>query len=278
MAYGKRITRSRRVFDHKKEIFIFRSGIVTLILVVLLFVLIYLSRIDYLRISSITAEGNSVTSSSDIEKIVKANMAGFYFKMFSKSNALLYPKNEIKDDLMNKFQRIEEINFSVKNFEELFITIKERKPDILWCGMEIGIAEEEQCYFIDSDGLIYSKAPNFSGNVFLRAYGNIEGSDPIGQEFLSVSKYQSLKFFQSAIRQYGLTPIAVSKLSDDDMEMRFEEGGKLLYNSDQDMVRLGDDIGSILKDEEFKNGLESGELNLDYIDLRLGNKVYYRFK
>jgi hypothetical protein len=278
MAYGKRITKSRRLYNQKKDVFILRFSVVVLILLLILFGFIYLSRIEFFRIKTMTTEGNSVTSSQDIERIVEENIAGFYFKMFSKRNVLLYPKNKIKKDLMDEFQRIEDVDLAVKDFSDLKIVIEEREPDILWCGTKFDIIGNEDCYFIDADGLIYSKAPNFSGNVFLRAYGDISASDPIGVEFLPVSKYQSLKFFHSTIRQYGLTPIFIIKLSNDDMEVRFEEGGKLIYNSEQDMVKLADDIGSILKDPEFKDGLNSGELELDYIDLRLGNKVYYRFK
>jgi len=277
MAYRGNIKRGGRLREQKKENFLLKSGIIVLTLLILLVSLIYVSRIPSLNFSRVSIEGNSVTSDSDIEKIFNKNISGFYLKMFSKKNIFIYPKRRITKNLKEKFLVIKDVEISIKDFEELKINIKERRPDSLWCGNVLTItSNSKDCYFVDEEGLIYSDAPEFSGNVFLRLYGYVGDSSLIGKEYLPVSKYQSLKFFKNTIEQYGLIPIRVVRLEKDDMEIWFKDEGRLIYNLNQDIARLSNDLGSIVKDSEFKNELEEKEL--DYIDLRLGNKVYYKFK
>jgi len=196
-----------------------------------------------------------------------------------RSNVFIYPRSGIKEALLEEFRRIEEVQVSVKDLEELEVVIEERKPNSLWCGESLENSSNEKCYFIDLDGLIYSEAPNFSGNVFLGVYGEIENAlDPIGEHFLTVSKYKNYKFFENSLSQYDLGPIILNKVDNGDLEIYLKSGGKILYNSEQDIVRLSENIGSILKDSGFKEDLNRSDQELEYIDLRFGNKVYYKFK
>jgi len=276
--YGKRIRSHKNRFkDQKREAFLRSSGLISLLFLVVLISLIYVSRIERFLIDEVKAEGNSVTSSAEIEEIANENLSGLYFKMFPKRNFLIYPKGKIEDDLRKEFRRIKTIDLTVSEFKKLNISVAERRPDSLWCGEIFEESLSGECFFVDSEGLIYSKAPNFTGNVFLRNYGKVDDPlNPIGGEFLPLSKYQSLKFLLNVLEQYNLVLIVVVKLPAGDIDIYFEDGGKLMYNSNQDIVRISEDLSSVLKDKEFKDDLENNEL--DYIDLRFDNKVYFKFK
>ncbi|MDP6119503.1 MAG: hypothetical protein QF748_00920 [Candidatus Pacebacteria bacterium] len=277
MVYGRKIKRSSRLTEQKREVFLVKSGLITLVLILIIAGLTYLSRLPQFHIVGATTEGNSVTSNSEIEKIINQNITGYYLGFFARKNVLIYPKKQIKRDLMEEFRRIEDVRFSIIDLEELHVVINERKPDTLWCGVKKGEELEEKCFFVDPDGLIYSKAPSFSGNVFLKVYGEIGGSNPIGREFLPKSKYQSLKSFKSSIKQLNLVPASLVKLREGDMELWLNDGARLIYNLEQDIVGLSEDLNSILSNPSFKKEVENKGI-LDYIDLRFGNKVYYQFK
>jgi len=276
MSYSRHIKSGSRRRERKREVFLVRSGLIVLLLLFVLFGLIYLSRLAKFQINQITIEGNSVTSESDIKEIINENISGLYFKMFPKKNSLIYPKNRLEGVLMEEFRRISNVKLSVKDFQRLHIIITERKPDSLWCGTDMGL-EYEECYFVDYNGLIYSKAPNFSGNVFLRTYGTVGNSNPINSHYLAVSEYKNLFFLKNILESYEREVVSAVKLESRDMEIWFADDSKLIYNLDQDVLKLSDDIVSIFKSNEFKESLLN-EGALDYVDMRFGNKVYYKFK
>lgn len=274
--YGHKIKRSQKLAQYKREVLIVKIGFFVLLFLLILSLLIYLSRISRFHLNKIIIEGNSVTLESEIKETILRNTAGYYFKMFPRKNIFIYPKSRIKEDLMEEFKRIKSVELSIEDTEELHITIKEREPDTLWCGLKK--VDKSDCYFVDKDGYVYSKAPNFSGDVFFKVYGEVNGGGPIGGQFLQQSKYQSLLFFKSAIEEALLKPVAVFKSIDGDMEIYLDDDSRIIYNLEQDINRLATDLALILKNDSFLKEMAEKGTPLDYVDLRFGNKVYYKFK
>jgi len=275
--------RSRRKWGgdlakHKKKVFVIRSGVVVLSLLVLLISLSFLSKYSKLLISEINVSGNSVVSTDDILGVVERNLSGAHFWLFSKRNIFLYSKKKIESEIRTEFKKIKDIDISLMDFKNLSLEVTERKPNSMWCGVEFNLASTD-CYFLDGDGFIYSNAPDFSGNVFFKVYGPLPSkNDPIGQNFLPVSKYQNQTFFNGVVLQGGLESVALLKLPDNDVEIYFEGGGKAIFNLNQNINKVSNDLISILNDDNFKNLFNDGERQLDYIDLRFDNRAYYKFK
>ena len=74
----------------------------------------------------------------------------------------------------------------------------ERKPHSVWCGNNLE-AVNPDCYFVDKEGYIYSQAPIFSGNIYVRGYSNLELAiedaspvDYIGKYFLATDIYSQI--------------------------------------------------------------------------------------
>ena len=107
MIYGRKFKGSGRLAKQKRDVFILKSGIVVLVLLLLLILLIHLSRLDRFQIKETFLEGNSITSSFEIEMAINENISGFYFKMFPRRNIFLYPRKKIEEDLLEEFKRLE---------------------------------------------------------------------------------------------------------------------------------------------------------------------------
>jgi len=153
----------------------------------------------------------------------------------------------------------------------------------LWCGKKINIYEK--CYFLDEDGYIYTEAPTFSGSVFFRNYGNIEGIKQIGVNFLDSKKFKEISFFIKSIKDVNLNPVSFFAGDNGDYEIYLGNnlknynfyGGKIIFNRDDDMGEVFDNLITILNEKILIKEL-GNNTQLDYIDLRFGKKIFYKLK
>lgn len=273
MIFGRRKFESPKMIERRRKRRKVKLYSTLVLAVVLLGVLAYLSRLNGITISNIVIKGNSSTSSDSIEKIVKNQLAGNYLFILPKENSIIYPRSDIREEILVQIKRISEVSLEVESLTTLNVEVFERSPDAAWCKTASG---KEKCFFMDSSGFIYSEAPEFSGSVFLKYYGNLSG-DPVGKRFLPEEEFGKLADFLGLVKKINLDIASVSIDQFGDIEASIKGDGKLIFNKDQDFSKLVDDLNSILSDESFQTELESGS-NLDYIDLRFGNKVYFQFK
>lgn len=246
------------------------------ILFILLFILvgaIFILRVKQINISDIRIKGNSTISKQTLKEFVQEKIFGNYIFVFPKSNIFLYPKKDLQISLLENFKEIKETEVSFENFQSISIKIEERKPYALYCGDYVSTTTS--CYFLDEDGLIFTKAPDFSGNVFLRYFGVLDKEDLIGGQFMPSKDFKEINFFLTSLSKINIVPIAFSVLDENDFEVHLENGGKILFGRAQNLSDVYENIQSVFDSEDFnKDNLP----NLDYADFRFGNKVYFKFK
>ena len=64
----------------------------------------------------------------------------------------------------------------------------------------------------------------------------------------------------------------------DDVEIPLSSGGVIMFKSDADLDKLAENLQAALETEPFKTEFKTKYSSLFYIDLRVDNKVYYKFK
>ncbi len=254
-----------------------------------------LSRIKSLNISDIEVSGNQVIDTQSIKDSINQQMAGKYLLLFPKTNIFLYPENSIKNVLQDKFKRLENINLSVKNNKTLLVSLAERKALYTWCGAmppdttdvgrldpgrptSVATVSPEQCYFIDENGYIFDQAPYFSGNVYFKFYGSAD----LGSYF-SKQNFQQLISFKNTLAGFGLKPVALYAKSNGDVEV-FLSGGtfstngpQIIFKINEDYQNVAENLETALTTEPLQSQFKNKYASLLYIDLRFGNKVYYKF-
>lgn len=252
--------------------------------------LIFLFRIDRLNIDTVMIDGNKVTDTKLINKIVENNLEGYYLYFLPKSNFLLFPKNKIKSDLEEEFKRLTNISFVLKNYKTLFISLLEKEGQYIWCGDSLPDAdtktEDNLCYFIDKNGYVFDIAPYFSGNVYFRFFGSLNSgqiSSPLGFYFSS-EIFNKLISFKDVLIDMGIKPISILVKDDKDVEIYLASNTpllnapKIILNSDFDLEKISENLQAALITEPLKSDFKNKYNSLLYIDLRFGNKVYFKFK
>lgn len=265
--------RYSKLVKKKRKKLLLKIGSILFILLFILVGAIFGLRVKQINISDIRIKGNSTVSKQILKEFIKEKISGNYIYIFPKSNIFLYPKKDLQISLLENFKEIKETKVLFENLQSISIKIEERKPYALYCGDYVSTTTD--CYFLDEDGLIFTKAPDFSGNVFLRYFGVLNRDDLIGSQFMPTKDFKKINFFLSSLFKINIVPIAFSVLDENDFEVHLEEGGKILFWRAQNLSDVYENIQSVFDSEDFD---EDNLPNLDYADFRFGNKVYFKFK
>jgi hypothetical protein len=246
------------------------------------------SRIKALNINNVIVSGNKVVDSASIEKVVKNNLNGHYLGILPKTNFIIYPKNKIKIDLQNDFKRIKDITLNNENIKNLEININEYEGKYLYCGNvipELNSKDTQKCYFMDNNGYIFDEAPYFSGEIYFKFYGLVNSitENPSGN-YYNNEIFAKLIEFKTLIEKMDLKPTYIWLNNQDEIYVSLSKNGKMEINpiiilkKDSNLEKMAENLKAAIITEPLKTKLEKNYEDLKYIDLKFGNKVYYKFE
>lgn len=248
----------------------------------LFIILIWGAHNERVRITNVYIEGNSVVLDREVREVVDTQINGKYIYIFPRDNIFLFPRWQIKKEILGKFKRIYYVKVSVIDFNSIAITVKEREPYALWCEKKIFEKKKNTtdfCYFIDDKGFAFTKAPSFSDNVYYTVYGNLQKNNIdgfVGKNFLNETRFVRLMRLRTLLSKEELDTTYLIQKDDGDFEFQLAFGGKLIFNEDQDIKKLLRNLVAAI--EVKKNEGQEIEKNLEYIDARFNNKVLFKFK
>jgi hypothetical protein len=292
----RNVLNSPRLLELKKKrrkAFLSKVVIIVIALFVLAGSCAYFSRLDGLNIKEIKVEGNKVVDESVIVEAVNSELAGKYAFLYPKTNVLIYPEMDIKNSLLEKFPRLASVDLDATDRKTLFINVSEREAKYMWCGEKMPLSvnveslrTEEKCYFMDEEGYIFDEAPYFSGEVYFKFYGgggdeNPEGASPAGSHF-APGNFKQLETFKDVLAGMGLKPVVMHILDEEDVEIYLARSGlgmgpKIIFRSSADLKNTAENLQAALTTDPLMSGFKNKYAKLEYIDIRFGNKVYFKF-
>ena len=229
----------------------------------------------FLHVDNIIVEGNEDVSSQDIAGTIETSLEKKYFNILTQGKYFLVSKNNIGFAVKDNFSRLEVVAIEKKFPRTIYIKVIERKAEMVWCS---GGA----CYFVDKNGLAYGGAD--AGEEDLRA-GNFlvvvdESAIPveIGKTKINPSYIEFIEAADAMIRDdlkletvesYRTPGIASQEISG-----RTGEGWILKISLEYSI----DEAKKIIQMLFEKDLNQEVRKNLDYLDLRIRNKIYYKIK
>jgi len=224
-----------------------------------------------MKISSVDVVGNRFVESSDIEKVFFEEVSGRHFFLISKSHFLFIPKGIISKKIENKLS-VESAIVRRSDINNAVVEITEYDPVAEYCSSDL------DCYFVNGDGLIFVKAPEFYADVLISLEGEIEITD--GESVLGKS-YSEIKTFRKLLEKIELLEIEkieINKISTVDFEtfVLYTVGGPTILIEETDIPKETIDNLKAAITQESINDVQFN--NIDYIDLRFEDKVFYKLK
>lgn len=236
------------------------------VILVLIFAFAGLARISYFKIKRVAIEGNATLGSEGLTSDVLGATVGNYFFIFPKSNILLASSANIEEKILNDFPRIRKISISKNLPDSLSVKIEERKPTALLC-------DSGGCFFIDENGFAFEKSPSFSGNIFIKFTDERDNNFLAQKQLIPEEQFKGLAAFINVASNKDIKTTDVILKKEGIYNLNTQEGWQIILSERNDLKIAADNLKIALE-----NQIKEKRQNLEYIDLRLPNKVFYKFK
>lgn len=261
--------RHRKSFRIKKRKSIFKRKIFWFFL---FFLIIFGAGIYYgfyykiFEIKEILISGNKKVKTEEAKLLIEEKITHKIFFIETK-NIFLANIKEIQQALLLKFPRIQTIDISKDWLGILSVKITEREPVGNLCNLN-------SCYLFDKEGVIFEAASQDS-EILMKiepqeqqlTLGKQEISREIVRAILEIDKLLKENFL---VKPEEIT-LSLNRAT---LEIKTSEGWKIYFEIQGDIEAQILNLNLFLK-EKIKS---QERKNLDYIDLRYGNKIFYKKK
>ena len=258
-----------RVKKRKKRIiFSILYAVVAVLFIIAIFYAIFFTK--YFEIKNIEFYGNELVSEKDLmlsyNNVIKEDSS-----FLARKNIIIFPSSTLEDSIKKSFRRVKNLTVTKKFPDTLEISIDEFKPTGIACKT-INMLDSE-CFYFDYEGIIFNNSPVIIGESLLFIY-----DEGISGENLPYKKYteESIKFINAfkklIVSEINITP-KYFKFEDkyNDIELGTKSGFKIFLSQDNSYVEQAYSIVSVVQNE-----IKEDVVNLDYIDLRIKNRAYYK--
>ncbi len=243
------------------------------LLLMILTAVIGVAWVPQMRFSVIDVVGTQTVDVSIIRAATLKELSGRYWGIFPKDNVFLYPKEQVGDALLTQFSPIKTVSVDFENFHTLRIKIEERTPRALWCGEDT--TASIPCTLLDQSGVAYTQAPDFMGGVYVQYYGSLATTTP--PQYLVPGQFPTLAALVDVLQQkVGTDRVAQVYVDENaDVHAMLLSSSTLLFSLDQDGGAVVNNFSLALESDVFVGHPLS---DFEYVDLRFGDKLYYKLK
>lgn len=228
-----------------------------------------LSHAPFLLVREVSLSGMETIASSTLRGKALQHLSGSYAFVFPKRNIFLYPKEAIREDLLRLYPALASVDVHAVDFQTIAVNVVERHPRALWC-------EGTRCYLMDENGTVYGDAPTFSEPIYI-SYSGAASGEGLPKQYLTPSEFQALSALVDAVASH-LPEERVQGVSVDgarDVYARFASGFSIYFPLDDQGGDVFERFTLALKSEPLLGRPLSDFL---YLDLRFGDKLYYKLK
>ena len=242
---------------------------------VLAYGLHYLSYLPPLTIGAMSIGGTKVVPADALHDFVEERVAAHSHGFISGRNIFMFDTSDLESDILIKFPRIRTVRVSRTGFFDntLVIEASERISFAKWCLSGDPSKSGTPCFLMDRDGFIFALADptNVTEYSFLGSLSLT--SDPIGLTY-GTGHFPGILSLLDLLGQAGFSPTGASIVDDRDVLVSLGEGFYLKASFGESSGELVKNLKLVLSSDALKDKTK----NLEYIDLRFGNRVYYKFK
>lgn len=230
---------------------------------------------QFLAVAEIKVSGTENLNPAEIRKIAENEIAGNFLGFISRNNILLASKKTIEKNILEKFKYAEKAEIK-KNFPGgLDIAIEERKFNLVLCG-------GGECFVIDGKRTVFAKADfeknEIGENNLPILYDDGNKNFSLGEvafeqdyiDYLTGIKEKIKNELGIEMEREARTP----QIASGDIRAKTVEGWQIFFDKNIPLDKEINMLKIVLENKIDQNK----RTELEYIDLRTENKVYYKFR
>lgn len=223
------------------------------------------SHLQQFAVGDVSVEGVATISKDAIVAAVGQVLHTDSFEFFSRKNVLLYPKSEIESKLMADVPRIKKVSVARESMlaSALVVSVEERSAFAKWC--------DEACFVMDERGFVFAPEGDAPKVSYVFSGGLVSDENPVGQVFLE-GRLSAVLGLLDALAAAGYAPQKFAVDSEKDFTITFEGGQRIMATFEMASADVVRNLTTVLNSDALGGNWGT----VEYIDLRFGNRVYYK--
>jgi hypothetical protein len=248
----------------------------------ILLLLILLSRASFLRITSVEiSSGLSNFDRESVDKIINTSLQKKYLFLIPENNIFIAHTDRMSDKLAADISGITNISVKKDGLHSLIVNAEPRKPAYKVLGFEK--------IYVDNSGIIFEKNTNevststvSISETTLALSGDtqslpVDFNNKVGTS-IDEAYLKNINLAVQLLKTKNFVVSGVILYPYKDVEFVLETyGGKIRINMDDDVENAIAIFSSAKKIEPLRSAVVD-KSKIEYIDLRFGNKVFFKLK
>ncbi|MFT7558026.1 MAG: hypothetical protein ACI83D_000708 [Planctomycetota bacterium] len=239
-----------------------------------------------------TSLGSQVVDST-MRKEVDTLLDRRWMWLGRRDNRFLFGKKYAITQLKEQFPDIISIAMRYPDFHTLSIMITERTMAAQWCKESSNYKFNELCYAVDQFGVAYREAPYYSDDLIVKFYTDtLPEKENTPLSVLTPEEVSSFTVLKNALAEQGLhvrgaqfattkeegIALIIDRIAKSSLEQdMFIWMPYTLFATDSGHGKFVDIFSTLLREGPLASAVLAQQTGLEYIDLRFGNNVYYKF-
>lgn len=221
------------------------------------------------KIKAIEITGNKEINAEEIRNIINYK------------NIFLATKEKIKSDLIKKFPLIAELEIKINLVKrKIELNLKEREEFGIVCQAEkikqenVEIDQTKNCFYIDKKGIIFEDALQTSGSLIILIKDYSRRDYKIGEKIFEeniIDFIVEAKDFLASELNIKVIDFDNLFFPPDDLKVITSEGWYILFNLQKEARNQLLALKAVLEEK-----IKDKRNELQYVDLRIENRVYYK--
>lgn len=226
----------------------------------------------WFSIRGIQVSGNQEIKAQEIQNLAESHINRAYFLGYIRPflNILFASSDDIEYSLNENFPVIKTVDVN-KNFfsRRLNIKVNERQAAGIWCR-----DDSNKCFYFDGDGILFKSSPRFSGEVFLTIEDGRGRDFNLTDSFDDKELLEKINSAKNILDELKVVTYNNFFLPPGSFEfwVKTKEGWNIYLDKENDISTQLVALKKFL-DEKLSS---SRRQTLEYIDLRVNNRIYYK--
>lgn len=220
----------------------------------------------FFKIKNITVSGTKEISPDLIKKDIEEGLGQFKFKIIPQNSFFTFFSKTLNGRLLNNFKEIESLTVR-KDFlkQTLEIRVQEKTKEAILCFL----SEVDSCFFIDKEGGLLKESPMIKGGSLVVIELKKEDQNNIDSALIGFIN----KFKKIVEENTNLAIFSAKIKNNQEIILETAAGWQIYLNKKEPPEKQAQIVKRILEEE-----IKEKQNNLDYIDLRIEGRVYYKYK
>ena len=236
--------------------------------------IVYVIRLPALQVHRIAMTGIETLEESAVHTRITESFTGSYAWVLPRSSFFFVSSAGVKADLEREFPRIREARVEKQFPDAMSVAISERPFWGVFCSTEQS-STTPVCAYIDPSGVAYARAPEPEGRLIIVVRSD-RGDAALGNAVMDAGLMDQMREIATGLEEKAETPVSgfmISSRVPGEIRAIAAEGFALIFARDSN---IGESI-SVFR-QVLEREIKDRRNMLEYVDLRLGNNVFYKMR